>query len=274
MNSIHKDVRGYAEGAVRRSRPRASDDPIGGFFAGLFAPWRGLGFLIGHPSLWHLAVLPFLLSLAFYVGAMWLGWHFAHQWLAAAFDSRGAGWKILEYLLAALYWIAILIVSAVAFVPVASLIASPFNDTLSEKTEQIYLGVGAESFSVKRLARSMWVGITGEIARAVTLGALLIAAFCLNFIPGAGSAAATAASAFFTIYYLSLEFTSFSMDRRTFTWPQRRAYLARFRARTLGFGTMAFGIMMIPIVNALFIPVSAVAGTLLFCDTELRDRQA
>lgn len=32
---------------------------------------------------------------------------------------------------------------------------------------------------------------------------------------------------------------------------------------------MSFAIMMAPLLNALFIPVSAVAGTLLFCDTEL-----
>lgn len=34
---------------------------------------------------------------------------------------------------------------------------------------------------------------------------------------------------------------------------------------------MAFAIMTVPVVNALFIPVSAIAGTLLFCDTEMGD---
>ena len=56
------------------------------------------------------------------------------------------------------------------------------------------------------------------------------------------------------------------MDRRLYSYAQRGEFQRRNRARTLGLGSMAFLIMLVPVLNALFIPVSAVAGTLLFCD--------
>jgi CysZ protein len=65
---------------------------------------------------------------------------------------------------------------------------------------------------------------------------------------------------------MSLQFTAYSMDRRFYTVAQRKAFQRHHRARTLGLGSMAFALMLVPVVNALFIPVAAVAGTMLFCD--------
>lgn len=244
---------------------------ISGFFLGLGEPWRGLRFMIRHPSLWPYVVLPFLICLLFYAGAIWLGWYFMDRWLEGAFTSEAVGWRIVEYILIGLYWILVLVVSAIAFVPLAALVASPFNDLLSEKTEKIYLNVSVdEPFSIRNLIRAIKVGIKGEIARTIKVAVLLLLAFSLNIIPVIGSVASTILSTAITIRFLSLEFTSFSMDRRLFTWPQKQDYLRRYRAATIGFGAMAFVIMLVPVVNAFFIPVSAIAGTLLFCDTELR----
>jgi CysZ protein len=217
--------------------------------------------------------MPFVLCLLLYSLLIALGWHWIGGWIEGALVDREGLWRWLGYLLWALFWIAALIVSVIAFVPVAAILASPFNDLLSERTERLYRGIEFnEPFSIRLLIRSLRIGIGGEIRRALTLGLLLLFALSLNLIPLVGQIAAATASTVFTVYYLSLEFTSFSMDRRHYDWPAKRGFLRRFRARSIGFGAAAFLIMMIPIVNALFIPVSAIAGTMLFCDTDLADR--
>ncbi len=243
------------------------------FREGFAYPSRGLRFLAGRPRLWPLALMPFVLCTALYVLIIWLGWSWIGGWIGTALvEGDHWWWRWLGYLLWVVFWIVALGISALAFTPLAALIASPFNDLLSEKTEKLYRGVELEEpFSLRLLLRSLRVGLVGELKRSATLAVLLLLAMSLNLIPGFGQIAATVASTFFTVYYLSLEFTSFSMDRRLYTWNQKRGFLRRFRARSVGFGAAMFLVMMVPIVNAFFIPISAVAGTLLFCDTELKE---
>ncbi|MBI1785103.1 EI24 domain-containing protein [Candidatus Sumerlaeota bacterium] len=249
---------------------RPSTSAFSDFLLGLGDPLRGISFLVRHPSLWVWGVLPFLISAVLYIGAIYGCWRFAHGWLHDEFYVEGTAWKALGVLIEILFWIIILIFAALAFIPAATLVANPFNDLLSEKTERIYRGAEVDQpFSLGRLFRALHVGLAGEIRRFVKVTVLLCLALLLNLIPVAGQALASAASAFITISYLSLEYTSFSMDRRLFTWEQKKYFLRTHKARTLGFGAMAFFILTIPGVNALFIPISAVAGTLLFCDTAL-----
>ncbi len=238
-----------------------------GFFWGMSLPWRGLSFLWERRRLWPLAAAPFLISFILYVGGIYLAWSWAYGWLEATLLDRAWGWRVLAYVLAIVLWGLMLIVAAVTFIPVATLVANPFNDLLSEKTERLYRGLAVdEPFSLRALFRALRVGLVGEMARALTTLALLTLALSLNLIPVAGQILSAAASAWIAIAFLSLEFTSFSMDRRLYTWGEKRAFLRRYRAATLGFGAMSFLIMIVPGVNALFIPVLAVAGTMLFCD--------
>lgn len=261
-----------------RARPSRGETSAGpaAFVAGLRYPWRGLAFLIARPALWPWAVTPVVLCVALYVACIWTGWHFVGGWLGDALLEPGDGFwhKAAGYTLAVIFWIVILVVAAVVYVPLASLIASPFNDFLSEKTERLYQGHQIEeAFSWRLVWRAIRVGLLGEIQRTLVVTALLVAALALNFVPLIGQVLAPAASMFITIRYLSLEFTSFSMDRRLYTWPAKREFLRQFRARTLGFGSMSFLIMLVPLVNATFIPISAIAGTLLFCDAAAHDAE-
>ncbi|HPK03133.1 MAG TPA: EI24 domain-containing protein [Candidatus Sumerlaeota bacterium] len=244
------------------------------FLRGAVDVWRGLRFLLGHPGLWIWALIPFTINVLLFAGVAWAVWHFAGGWLERAFFAQGGFWAdLFGYLLGALIWIALGLTTLFAFVPMAALIASPFNDVLSEKVEVIYGGgTVEESFSLKALWRGLRVGLATSLRLFWVTLLLFICTLPLHLAPVIGSAAAAVASAAITIRFLALEFTSYSMDRRYYDYARRREFLRRNRWRTLGLGTMAFVIMPVPLLNALFIPVSAVAGTLLFCDSELRER--
>lgn len=249
-------------------RPRNS---ISDFFEGVHDVWRGASFILVHPGLWAWALIPFVLNIIFFSALGWGLWHFAGGWLHGhLFVNHGFWSHLLGWVLGFIFGILFLLLLYFLFVPLASLIASPFNDVLSEKVERLYVGQSVEQgFSLKALAKSVALGLHSSLRLTLVSLALLAAALLLNFLPPPlGSALWTAASAAITIRFLSLQYTAYSMDRRFYTYPQRREFLRLNRARTIGLGAMAFLIMLVPGLNALFIPVSAAAGTLLFCDTQ------
>ena len=245
---------------------------IDDFFHGAGDIWRGFSMLLRHPGLWIWAIIPFLLNVVLFGLLLWGGWHFGGGWIERhMFAETAWWWDALGWILAVLLWLVMLLAVVFLFVPLASLLAAPFNDILSEKVEIILTGASVdESFSIRSLMRAVAVGLRTTIRLTLTTFALLLLVFPLNFIPGIGSLMATFLSTAITIRFLSLEYTSYSMDRRYYDYAHRSGFLRRNRARTIGLGAMAFLLMMVPVLNALFIPVSAVAGTLLFCDAELR----
>jgi CysZ protein len=191
------------------------------------------------------------------------------NWLHDQIFSSGGFWlTMLGWLLGVLFWALLALAVVFCFVPMATFIATPFNDILSEKVERLYTGSSVDAFSARGFVRALAIGLHSSLRIMLLTFGLLACAMLLNLIPGIGPALAAAASAAITIRFLALQFTAYSMDRRLFTYAQRREFLRRNRARTIGLGSMAFLVMLVPVLNALFIPVSAVAGTLLFCDTQ------
>ncbi len=241
---------------------------IGEFLRGAGDIWRGARLLVGRPALWPWVLIPFLLNVAVFGLILWAGLHFGSGWIEGIFTG-GFWWDLLRWVVQVLFWLTLFIIVIFLFVPVGSLVALPFNDLLSEKVEVLLTGTsGAESFSLRSLTRGIKVGVGASIRMALLMGVLLVPVLLLNLLPGIGTLLSGAVAAIITIRYLSLEYTSYSMDRRYWDWARRKAFLRRNRARSLGMGTMAWLLMMIPVVNALFIPVSAVAGTILFCEAE------
>ena len=250
------------------------------FFRGVGDVWRGFAFLIGHPSLWLWALIPFLLNVALLGGLAWLGWHVVAPYIEHWFINDHGFWMNLLGWLAErplpgglrvadlgwfvdlFFWVVTVLVFSFIFVPLAALIAAPFNDFLSEKVERLYGGHCVnERFSMRTLARGIAVSLRNCFKLSLLTLTLLALALPLHLIPGVGSLLATAFSMAVTIRFVVLEYTSYSMDRRFYTFERQRDFLRRNRPRTIGLGVMAFVMIM-----------SAVAGTLLFCDTELNAR--
>ncbi|MEN6626770.1 MAG: EI24 domain-containing protein [Candidatus Sumerlaeia bacterium] len=244
------------------------DNTASGFFRGVGDIWRGAGLLLGRPGLWLWVLIPFAINIAVFGLLAWAGWHYASQ-VITHYTGDGFWWNILHWIMNVLVWLFLGALVIFLFVPIGSLIALPFNDVLSEKVEIILTGASVdESFSLKALTRAMVVGAHTSIKLTLKTLALLVPVMLLYLFPG-GAPVAAILSALITIRFLSLEFTSYSMDRRYYDYRRRAEFLQKNRARTFGLGTMAWLIMLVPVLNALFIPVSAVAGTILFCETEL-----
>jgi CysZ protein len=265
--------------------PRAASEPglgggvacVGDFLNGVGDFWRGAAFLLARPSLWPWAAIPFLLNVAVFVAVAWVGWHFGSAEIGRLLHATGDHWwsTVLGWLAGILFWLVMGAIVVFGFVPMATLVASPFNDALSEKVERLYAGVVLDrGFSPGRLARGLWCSLRGSLALTLKTLALMAVALPLYLLPPPlGVVAGPAAQALIAIRFLALQMTAYSMDRRFYPFRQREAFLRANRWRTIGLGAMSFLAMTIPVANALFIPISAVAGTLLFCDVELRRRR-
>ena len=245
-------------------RPHGTPDALSEFTRGASDVGRGLSFLLRRPRLWPWAAVPFVLIGLLFAGLAWYCWHLSERWFQATLGASETWWSDpLAWVLGLLFWILVVFVLVFAFVPLATLVAAPFNDILSEKVEGI---LGCElndpSFSFGRLVREGFVSLSTCFRLLTVTFVLHLAVLPLYLVPVIGLPAGTAAAIAIDVRFVVLEFTSYSMERRAYTYRQQRDFLRRYRARTWGFGSMAFVLMAIPGLNALFIPVSVVAVSL------------
>jgi len=167
----------------------------------------------------------------------------------------------------------LLVIVFFLFARVASAIAAPFNDLLSEKTEELTRGTFAEtSFS--------FVGLLKDSARSIAhsfkiLGiyvAVLVVVLPILLVPVAGGVIYAVLGALLSSYMFAYEYLGYPMDRRRFSFSEKRRFLRSHFRSTMAFGLGNLALASIPVINLLFIPAAAVGGTLLFLDMDSSDR--
>ena len=147
----------------------------------------------------------------------------------------------------------------------AYLLAAPFHDVLSRRVEELETGGvrEAEGEGLGDAARDALRSVLEEGRRLgffVGVSALLFALFWL--VPG-GQLVAPPAMTLFAIFFLPLEYASYTLDRRRLSFREKRDWLRRNSPVTLAYGGAAFALCAVPLLNGLAMPVLVVGGTLL-----------
>ena len=102
-----------------------------------------------------------------------------------------------------------------------------------------------------------------ELRRLVFfLGVWLLLAILGVLVPG-GQVVAPPLMTLFTLFFLPLDYASYTLDRRRLSFRQKRQWLLGHAGSMLGFGLAAFLVCAIPVLNLLAMPVLVVSGTLL-----------
>lgn len=218
--------------------------------------------------MWKYAAAPVAISTVVLGVAYALLYH-AFFRLAAPLVGNEWYWRVLYYLLAAVVTVFLLVMIVFLFTLVASAIAGPFNDLISEKTETLVTGVFQETpFSFGTLLKDSGRSILHSFKiLGIYLGLLLLGLPVL-LIPGAGGLLFSVLGALLSSYILAYEYLGYPMDRRRFSFSEKRRFLrSKFRS-VLGFGLGNLAVASIPIVNVLFIPAAVAGGTLLFLDLQ------
>lgn len=237
------------------------------FFKGLGYVPQGLRYLASRPRLWPLVLAPALVNLLLFFITAWLG-------VGRALDLLGRLWARPEGFWLLLLWVSAQVVIALVALTlcfvlvwaVSGLVATPFNDRLSEHIEMEKGVVEEAPFHLARFLRDVAVSVGHS---ALNLGAylcLMVPVLLLDLVPGLGLVLSPLASWLVTSTFLAREMMDGPLTRRRFSWRGKMALVNRHRPLMLGFGTGAALLLWIPLLNFLCLPVAVAGGTLLFCD--------
>jgi CysZ protein len=228
------------------------------FAVGVTLPIKGSVFLLQHRRLLWLAIVPVLINIVLYIIALILFIRYADAWFGLIMERPDTWYLLVVYyllrLLAFLIGIAVFIFS---FVFVGTIIAAPFLEILSERTEAILRGTHTgQPFHFRRWT----IDTLRSMGHTVITLFLLLVAFPLSFVPIVGHATWLGLGWLLFTY----EFAGFAMDRWRFSFREKWGLLLSDLSGSFGFGAAIFFIATIPLLGLVSLPVATVAGTMLF----------
>jgi CysZ protein len=260
-----------------------SRNPIVAFAQGVGLPFRGAGFLLSRPHLWSLVAIPLAINTILFCAVLFFGWSWFAEHLRAWITTPQpeAAWYIrfglgaLAFMAKLFFWLVVLLLVYLVFTPMALIIAAPFNDRLAEHAERACgFVVEDERHTIGKVVGEALYVLVGECKRLAAFGLVFLLIFLLNVIPVLGNALYPPIVFVWGCVSAAFEFASYPADRRHFPFRRKWAMVRCHPAFSLGFGCVTVLCLMIPFLNVLIVPVSAVAGTFLFCMVHERDLDA
>ncbi|WP_181019535.1 EI24 domain-containing protein [Nonomuraea typhae] len=237
--------------------------PVRDFFAGVGFFFQGLGWVARHGRWWLFGLIPALIAFAIYVAALvYLGNNAMElaDWMTPFADSWG--WRdAFRVMIAIVIFAGGLALAVVTFTAVTLAIGEPFYEKLSAAVDPL----------PGEVEQPWWKSIPRSIKDSlVTLGWVLmftIPLFFLGFIPVVGQTVIPVIGAAISGFFLTVELTTLSLERRGLIRRQRFAVLRASKPSALGFGVAVFLLFLIPFISVIAMP-AAVAGAALL----VRDR--
>ena len=244
------------------------------FANGFFYPFRGAKLVIRNPRLYGYILIPFLINTLIFSGALYLGYQFFNGFVLEQIPQGEEWyWAILYYLAWFVAAIGTSVLVFFSFAIVGNLIASPFNDILSEKVELLLGGSEINENSWRDIISDSWKIIKEEAKRMAAFAALMILLIPINFVPGFGQIVYTVLSSLLLIFFLTVEYFSYPLYRKSLTFKDQRKYIFSHKLLSFGFGCGVFCLLAIPLLQLMTIPLSVVGSTML-CTTFPPDQKS
>lgn len=236
--------------------------------SGAFYMLKGARLIFTDWRLFRLALAPFALNTALFMGFLLSFNYVAYHVSTHVFAQSNQEWYWAAFSIlvgSALFAVSILIV-AFGFVSVGLILAAPFNDILSAAVEEKLAGkVVTRQAPAWRFIKSTAISESKKMSLALLIQVSL---FLTNLIPGVGQVAFVVLSAMFISFVMAYEFTGYTLDRRGFSFAEKRMFIVSRFGLSMGFGALAGAISLVPIVNFLLMPVSVAGGTILAVEND------
>lgn len=239
------------------------------FGRGFSFAFRGLRYLRDHPDLWGWVAIPAVLNLGFFFFGVVSSWLLAPQLLGMVWTRPEQGAAVALWVLTA--WALRLALAAIVGMGVymlAGLLASPFNEVISEKVEQHELGNAGEPWGWPVFLRDTFWSVVHSLATMALYIGVMAPLVLLNIIPGIGSAIFTVCSWTVTAFFLAREMLDGSTSRRRMSLLQKFALVRQHKALMGGFGFGTNLLLWIPLLNFVCLPVGVISATLLYVELE------
>lgn len=258
-------------------------------FAGVSYPLRALRLFYTHPPLRQYLIIPILINglvgAGLYWGLLIPGWAQIDRFLDQL-AVTGLQWieslpawlgflavltTVLTGVAKVIFVVGLLLTVGFLLVQFGTLLGAPWYGQLSEQLERLRTGQ-VDAIDVG-IVRDIGRAIAFELKKLVIGVPLGFLCFGLHFLPGVGSILATVLGLSGAVLLLCLDFLDSPLERRRLRFRQKLRLVLRHLPLTAPFGLVCLGLVSLPFVNLLTVPLCIGGGTLLYCD-RLRPRGA
>lgn len=242
--------------------------PIAGFARGFSYPLRALRFFRQNPKMLRYVAIPFVINLLIFSATVYFGFGW-FDWAIAHYAPGTDVWYgvILYYLAWVIALMMTLVISFFSFTIVGNLVAAPFNEFLSERTEVMARGTQDEqALSAGLILKEARYAIFYELKKMAFFILCMLMLLAINFIPLVGAMVYALLMPLFTLFFLGVEYMAFVTMRKHYSFAQLRRYLFKRPLLMAGFSCSIFVLLAIPFVQLFCIPLAVVGATLLWCD--------
>lgn len=245
-------------------------------------PFRALRILTKHPHLLQYLAIPFGVNiiiggLLYFFSLRW-AWRTAIQgyfWINNTLDQLvlklptwlqwlDYGANVVGAIAGVILVLLIFIGVGLILVQFGVILGAPWYGKLSEKLEQLRTNQ----------LEIIEVGIFRDIGRAIlfelkklaliiTISPLL---FIINFLPGFGSLISTIGGFTLTVTIICLDFFDATLERRRLPFRRKIKLVYQALPASAGFGFVCLGLISVPLLNLITIPICVASGTLFVCD--------
>ncbi len=254
--------------------------------AGFTYPFRAFTLIWQTPKLWSYVLVPvglnFIIGIGLYLSLLFpslAGIDVLVADLSVRFNAIIASFpawlSFLGVLTVAFGWLlrvllvsGLLLIIGFLLVQFGVILGSPWYGQLSEQLELLRNGqLPAEApMNLRSSFRDIQRAIAFELRKLQILLSIGIPLLLLNFIPGVGSILSSLGGVALGATIVCLDFLDAPLERRRRPFQEKLEIIWASLPASGSFGVVCLGLVSIPLLNLLAIPLCVTAGTLFFCD--------
>lgn len=257
---------------------------LGGFglISGATYPFRVLAVFWQNPRMWKYVAVPILVNLIvgiiFYAGLLFFGWETVEalllrlsNWLDSLIVNLPTWLSFLKFTIVGLGFFlhfllvsVLLLITGFVFVQFGVFLGMPWYGQLSEQLEKLRLGElpKIEGNIIQEVSRALLF----EVKKLLLIVSVGIGLLFLNFIPGVGTLIASVTGISLAALIVCLDFLDAPLERRRLGFREKLSMIFRSLPASASFSLVCLGLVSIPLLNLLTIPLCVASGTLFFCD--------
>ncbi len=266
--------------------PNIINKILGGFgtLDGATYPFRALNTFIKNPRLIKYIAIPILVNIvvaiALYSGLLYFGWQIVDGvqtdvtgWLNQLIDRLPEWLGFLSYAASGLIIIVrfilvviLLIATGFLLTQFGVLLGAPWYGQLSEQLEKYR--TGKVEFIELNIVNDLGRAILYELKKLFLIALVGIPLLLINFFPGVGTVISSIGSLILTTTIVSMDFFDSYLERRRLKFRQKLKTVFKYLPASGSFGLVCLGLISIPLVNLVTIPLCVASGTLFICDRQ------
>lgn len=233
---------------------------------GLGTPFRAIGFIFSNLGLSRYFLIPLSINILIFGAGTWAFIHYYSDLLGVLVSNPEVWYQyILYYAVAVALGLLFALFLVFGFTIVGNLIASPFLDVLSERTEERLTDKKIdEPFSFKVLAGDVKAAVGNELKKIGIFILIQVILLLCNFIPVIGNIIYAVGSPIFVIYFLAFEYLDFTLSRKRMAFGEKWNFMKQNKGACMGMGASFFFTTIVPFVNFFVMPVAVIGATLLY----------